>query len=107
MLNIVELVDDEQQQAPCKYGNIVVGHACYCHRDDWEEGPRKCPIYREWGLSDLSRWRKVDKWPTHKLPMFKGYRYNDEGKEISVLSEMEDMPYMPDDGGCPMFEPAE
>ena len=46
MINLVEMVTDkeEQTQAPCKYGNIVEGHACYCHN---EKAPyRKCPQWR-------------------------------------------------------------
>ena len=53
MMNLVELVtDDMQEPAPCRYGNIVVGHACYCHNSD-ENAPRKCPIWRNGG-----RWSK-------------------------------------------------
>ena len=52
-MNLVELVtDDMQEPAPCRYGNIVVGHACYCHNSD-ENAPRKCPIWRNGG-----RWSK-------------------------------------------------
>lgn len=45
MINLVELMVDneEMEQAPCKFGNIVVGHSCYCHHED---GPRKCPQWR-------------------------------------------------------------
>lgn len=102
MFNVVELIADEQEKAPCIHGNIVTGHACYCHKDDWKEGPRKCPIYRNFGLSDLPRWHKRE-WPTHKLPMFKGFGKDANGEEI-MLTKMEDRPYMPEEGGCPMFE---
>lgn len=45
MINLVELCadDEDQNSAPCIFGNIVVGHACYCHHSD---GPRKCNQYR-------------------------------------------------------------
>ena len=45
MPNLVELIanDNEQEQSPCKWGNIVVGHACYCHHPD---GYSKCPQFR-------------------------------------------------------------
>ena len=46
MTNLVELMadDDEQEPSPCSHGNVVIGHACYCHHPD---GPRKCMLY--WG----------------------------------------------------------
>jgi hypothetical protein len=61
MFNLVEFAasDDEQSQAPCKWGNIVEGHACYCHADHWKEGPRKCPIWRNFETPGPA-WRKVD-----------------------------------------------
>lgn len=45
MINLVELFadDDEQKRSPCEFGNIVIGHACYCHH---ESGPRKCGVWR-------------------------------------------------------------
>jgi hypothetical protein len=43
-MNLVEMISDEQEPSPCIWGNVVVGHACYCHHDD---GPRKCRLY--WG----------------------------------------------------------
>jgi len=99
MFNIVELIAEEQQEAPCKHGNIVVGHACYCHLDEWEEGPRKCPIYRNFG-GEKSKWIKRE-WELIDLPMLNGF--DDKG---NVISEIKAMPCMPDDdlGGCPMFE---
>lgn len=46
--NIVEAIaselGEEMEQSPCRWGNVVVGHACYCHHQD---GPRKCRLY--WG----------------------------------------------------------
>lgn len=45
-MNLVELIADEQRSAPCRFGNIVEGHACYCHHP---HGPRKCPIWRALG----------------------------------------------------------
>mgnify|MGYP007089917719 CR=1 FL=1 len=57
MINLVELLDEEQHPSPCRFGNIVDGHACYCHHDN---GPRKCPIWRNFGEHDLSKWCKGD-----------------------------------------------
>src|SRR5687767_12730138 len=100
-MNLVEMVADEseQQQAPCKWGNIVVGHACYCHNDAWEDGPRKCPIYRNFGLEPAA-WHQRE-WETVRLPMFKGVENGE------AIVQEEDRPCMPDDdvGGCPKFEP--
>ena len=44
-MNLVELFADEEEQkpSPCKYGNIVTGHACYCHHP---KAYRKCPQWR-------------------------------------------------------------
>ena len=46
MANLVEFIadDDEQEQSPCLYGNIVKGHACYCHNG--KSPYRKCPQWR-------------------------------------------------------------
>ena len=44
MINLVEMVagDDEQSfNQKCKYGNLVDGHAVYCHNES-PEAPRKC-----------------------------------------------------------------
>ena len=99
MFNIVELVGDEQSQSPCKWGNIVEGHACYCHNDEWKEGPRKCPIWRQWGVGDLSKWHQRE-WELIELPM--------HHPELSPPVRLEMRPCMPDDdlGGCPKFEAA-
>lgn len=106
MFNLVEIMaeNEEQQVAPRKWGNIVTGHACYCHNDAWEEGPRKCPIYRSYGL-DPEKWHQRE-WATIRLPMFKGRGKNERGETV-ILSQDEDRPCMPDDGlgGCPKFEP--
>lgn len=99
MFNLVELIaDDEQRPAPCAWGNIVVGHACYCHNDEWSEGPRKCPIYRQFGDSDLTKWVRRD-WELVELPMYVDHV---DGK---IVSRNEMRPCMPDDGlgGCPHF----
>lgn len=47
-INLVEMFADgeEQYPSPCVWGNIVRGHACYCHHED---GPRKCHIWRAHG----------------------------------------------------------
>lgn len=102
MFNLVELVagDEEQESAPCAHGNIVSGHACYCHDDDWKEGPRKCPIWSNWGTSDLSKWHKRE-WDLIELPMHR--------PELPGGMRLELRPCMPDDdvGGCPHFVPRE
>ena len=41
-MNWMEMLE-EGTQAPCKHGNIIESHACYCHHDD---GPRKCPKWK-------------------------------------------------------------
>lgn len=44
MINIVEiLADEESEGTSCKWGNLFVGHACYCHHPD---NSRKCRQYR-------------------------------------------------------------
>jgi len=105
MFNIVEIAadEDEQRQAPCKWGNIVVGHACYCHNDEWKEGPRKCPVYRLFGDTDKSKWHRRE-WELEELPMLKGF-----DTDGSVITRNELRPCMPDDdlGGCPKFEQAD
>lgn len=42
MINLVEMIagEDEVEQSPCFWGNIVKRHACYCHSD--ESPYRKC-----------------------------------------------------------------
>lgn len=108
MINLVELCADaeEQQDSPCKWGNIVVGHACYCHNDSWKEGPRKCPIYRSFGR-EPDKWHRLE-WETERVLVFKGFGKDADGNTVPITAE-EDRPCMPDDdnGGCPMFEPAE
>jgi hypothetical protein len=104
MFNIVELAaaacEDEQKVAPCKWGNIVVGHACYCHKDDWAEKPRKCPIWRNFGTSDLSKWHQRE-WPLQDYVVARG-----RNKDGTTSEKFEKGRWMPDDGlgGCPMFE---
>lgn len=58
-MNIVELIDPDQHLSPCRHGNIVSGHACYCHH---EKGPRKCPVWRNYGEKNLSKWHKNGDW---------------------------------------------
>ena len=58
-MNLVELIDDNQHDAPCKHGNIVDGHACYCHHP---QGLRKCPIWRNYGEHDLTKWHNKGDW---------------------------------------------
>lgn len=56
MINLVELCADgsEHEKSPCVHGNIVSGHACYCHKEN-SSAPRKCPIWRNYGLN-LEKW---------------------------------------------------
>lgn len=58
-MNLVELIADEQHPSPCIYGNIVDGHACYCHHP---EGLRKCPIWRKYGEDELDKWHNKGDW---------------------------------------------
>jgi len=55
MINIVEMCADENYSSPCIHGNIVDGYACYCHSPD-THAPRKCPVWRNYGESDLTKW---------------------------------------------------
>lgn len=44
-LNMVELSASEDEQSfnqSCAHGNLVKGHAVYCHNETWAEAPRKC-----------------------------------------------------------------
>ena len=68
MFNFVELMTDEQHDSPCKHGNIVDGHACYCHAPT-DETPRKCPIWRDYGEHDLGKWRRGT-WDEGACPFF-------------------------------------
>lgn len=66
VINLIEMYADEQHPSPCANGNIVDGHACYCHMQH-ENAPRKCPIWRNFGESDLSKWHRsgdfdADEW---------------------------------------------
>jgi hypothetical protein len=62
-MNLVELCaeDDEQKPSPCEFGNIVIGHSCYCHH---ENGPRKCHVWRMHGDGPIG-------WDEKACPMFK------------------------------------
>lgn len=42
MFNLVEMIEDGQRNQPCAHGNLIDGHAVYCHNDEWKEAPRKC-----------------------------------------------------------------
>jgi len=61
-MNLVEMIteDGEQHVSPCRYGNIVDGHACYCHNQYADM--RKCPIWRRFGEHDLTRWLTKGDW---------------------------------------------
>lgn len=60
-MNLVELIDDDQHPAPCRHGNIVDGHACYCHHPAGDT-PRKCPIWHDYGEHKLEHWRVDATW---------------------------------------------
>lgn len=59
MINLVEVIADDQYPSPCKYGNIVDGHACYCHQPDIDV--RKCPIWRNYGV-EKKKWHNKGDW---------------------------------------------
>lgn len=61
LMNLVETISDDQSDAPCLHGNIIPGHACYCHHPS-SLAPRKCPIWSLYGESDLTRWKKDQTW---------------------------------------------
>jgi hypothetical protein len=67
-MNLVEMIADDQHDAPCKHGNIVDGHACYCHHES-PQAPRKCPIWRNYGEHDNTKWQK-GAWDDGKCPLF-------------------------------------
>jgi len=58
-MNLVELCDPYQHDSPCRHGNIVNDHACYCHHP---QGLRKCPIWRNYGEHDLTKWHAMGDW---------------------------------------------
>lgn len=97
IVNIVEMIAEKSHASPCIHGNIVDDHACYCHHPDMA---RKCPVWRNFGEDDLSKWHRRD-WPSFEIPMLKGFN----GDEPIIVNEMR--PMLPDDdiGGCPSFEP--
>lgn len=103
-MDIVELIatEAEQSASPCKYGNIVEDHACYCHNEA-DGMPRKCPIWRSHGTNDLTQWRR-EPWQADDYHIRRvGFR-RIKGKQIKVeISELR--PTWPEDG-CPGFEPA-
>jgi hypothetical protein len=44
MINLVEIFTDKSEQScnqKCKFGNLVKGHAVYCHSEN-PDAPRKC-----------------------------------------------------------------
>lgn len=104
MFNAIELIADEDEQArsPCKFGNIIVGHACYCHADHWKDGPRKCPVWRYFGI-DESKWHKRE-WPYTEEVVSVGI--NDKGEYFETKEMCQMMPG-DDRGGCPYFEPCD
>lgn len=97
-MNIVEMIAgaDEQTDSPCKHGNIVESHACYCHNDA-EGMPRKCPIWRSYGTSDLTKWKHNPWLPPS--PQIQTYYGENDPRNVYVTRDT-----WPDDG-CPGFEP--
>jgi hypothetical protein len=73
-INLAELVagENEHEQSPCKFGNIIIGHACYCHNES-DETPRKCPIWRNYGVENLGRWKKTS-WDEEGCPFFESVK---------------------------------
>ena len=63
-MNLMELFanDDELEQSPCKYGQIVIGHSCYCHHES-PNAPRKCFV-----------WRNGDDWNKKNCELFEKYK---------------------------------
>lgn len=59
-MNLVEMVADEQHESPCQFGNIVDGHACYCHNP--KSGVRKCPVWRNFGEDAPDKWHNKGNW---------------------------------------------
>lgn len=62
--NVVEALadDDETMQSPCKHGNIVINHACYCHNES-PDAPRKCHVWRnvlDWNKSNCELFENAD-----------------------------------------------
>jgi hypothetical protein len=93
-MNIVELAadPDEQMAAPCKWGNIVVGHACYCHNDS-PLMPRKCPVWRS---GDEAGWKRAE-WGPIVQHTVTHYGKNDPRNTYEMRPEWPD-------AGCPEFE---
>ncbi len=106
MFNVVEIGagDDEQHASPCKYGNIVDGHACYCHADHWVDGPRKCHIWRLHGENPVF-WRRQE-WAIGDR--VRRIWWDADGKEHKETYKSQVPPDREDDDiGCPEFVPAE
>lgn len=101
-MNIVELIaaDEEQSSSPCKYGTIVECHACYCHHNS-EDAPRKCPIWRNYGISDLSKWRN-NPWQPDDYHL-RRLVYRKTGRKQYKIEISELGKTWPDEG-CPLFE---
>lgn len=58
-LNWVELMSGTEP-APCAYGAVVEGHACYCHH---RLGPRKCHVWRNglhWTKENCELFERTD-----------------------------------------------
>jgi len=95
MINIVEMMagEDEIEPCPCKFGNIVSGHACYCHSED-AHSPRKCPVWRNgWD------WKRLPWLPDS--PHIKTWYGENDPRNVYEIG-----PEWPE-GGCPLFEASE
>lgn len=83
--------DWEKEPCPCKFGNIVSGHACYCHNEK-DSMPRKCPVWRNCG-----EWKKTSWLP--ESPHMQPYYGDKDSRNVYVTR-----PEWPE-SGCPEFEP--
>lgn len=101
MINIVEMIAGESHDSPCKFGNIVDGHACYCHHES-PDAPRKCPIWRSCGESDMTKWRREPWLPDEYHLRRVTYRKRGD-KQLQILISEKGKTW-PDEG-CPLFEP--
>ena len=69
MINLVEMCCGDDESAfnqKCKHGNLVTGHAVYCHNGTWKNAPRKC----------RNSWYYKDSTPEHQDENCPGYTPN-------------------------------
>ena len=101
-MNIVEMMaaDDETKPALCAFGNIVKGHACYCHHTN-PEAPRKCWIWRNYGEEPEYWFRK--EWHMEMTPT--SFHFKDGQCEAGDYRNVITPPNDRQPCGCPWFEP--